>query len=97
MGLVPRASLIVCRACAQAAGAGVLERCVDAVSDRQILLCTTAIENKFLNDAQRSQAYDNRGIAHAREGWRERALADFNEAIRLAPDNAVARPQPQVQ
>jgi len=43
-----------------------------------------------LNDAQRSQAYNNRGIAYAREGQSERARADFSEAIRLAPDNAVA-------
>jgi hypothetical protein len=88
---------MICLVCAQAAGAGVLEQCADVNSERQVSLCTIAIESYSINDARRSQAYDNRGIAYAREEQHERALADFNEAIRLAPDNAVARPQPQVQ
>jgi Flp pilus assembly protein TadD len=67
-----------------------LEQCADDNSERQVSLCTVAIESNSIKDAQRSQAYDNRGVAYAREERHERALADFNEAIRLAPDNAVA-------
>jgi tetratricopeptide (TPR) repeat protein len=34
--------------------------------------------------------YFNRGLAHAKLGAREKAIADYTEAIRLKPDLAIA-------
>ena len=35
-------------------------------------------------------AYINRGVAYERKGDNDRAIADYNEAIRLNPKNAIA-------
>jgi tetratricopeptide (TPR) repeat protein len=52
--------------------------------------CTRAIESKKYSGPDLARLYTNRGL-----GWQlkrdfDRALADFNEAIRLDPKNAVA-------
>jgi Flp pilus assembly protein TadD len=70
--------------------ADAVAKCANAVAARQIFWCTLAIESPITTRARRAQAYDNRGIAYAHDGQSDRALADFNEAIRLAPDNVIA-------
>lgn len=49
----------------------------------------------LINDAQRSQAYDKCGIAHARQGQDERAMADIapGGTLRLTPVGETLRVQ----
>lgn len=54
---------------------------------RQIRGCTEYIRGGKALGQNLAVAYTNRGIAHASRGDHKRALADFSEAIRLAPDS----------
>src|SRR5579864_1153602 len=53
--------------------------------DQQIRSCSTLIESGRETPHRAAAAYDNRGIAHANKGDYDRAIADFNAAIRLDP------------
>lgn len=53
---------------------------------RQIRGCTAYIRTGKALGPNLAVAYTNRGIAHASLGQHEEAIADFSEAIRLAPD-----------
>src|SRR5262249_18456116 len=57
--------------------------------DRLITVCTRAIEAGG-SAKDRSVAYDNRARGYQAKGDFDRALADYNESIRLDPRNAYA-------
>lgn len=54
---------------------------------KQIRGCTEYIRQGTAPGPNLAIAYINRGIAYASQRQLRRAIADFNEAIRLAPDN----------
>jgi len=57
--------------------------------DRQIRGCTQIIERgKRESRKNRSFAYTNRGIAYRKKGEVDRAIADYDEAIKLNPNVA---------
>jgi|CZKC01.1.fsa_nt_gi tetratricopeptide (TPR) repeat protein len=58
--------------------------------DLKISYCTKAIESGLLNSLDLSTTYANRGLAYADRADREHALADFDAAIRIKPDNGQA-------
>ena len=58
--------------------------------DQQIRSCSTLIQSGRETRPKRAVAYNNRGIAYAAKGDLDRAIADFNEAIRLDPKDATA-------
>jgi tetratricopeptide (TPR) repeat protein len=58
--------------------------------DRAIAGCTRAIATDP-NDRQRANAHNNRGIAYGDKREHERAIADFDAALRLDPTHSRAR------
>jgi lipoprotein NlpI len=52
--------------------------------------CTAIIQSKRETNKTRSSAFFNCGRSHANNGDYDRAIADYNEAIRLDPENASA-------
>jgi tetratricopeptide (TPR) repeat protein len=73
------------------AGQNDYDECMQhADQDRTIAGCTHIIEDIGESNRNRRIAYDNRGTAWRDKGDRERALADYGEAIRLNPNNALA-------
>lgn len=58
--------------------------------ERRIAGCSVIIENGQAAPALRSQAYAMRALAQSLKGQYEAAIQDYNEAIRLIPDFAVA-------
>src|SRR5690348_16902546 len=67
-----------------------IDRCVgkNATPDLQIKGCTAVIHSGKVSGSHLAAAYHDRGIAHARRGDFELAIADFNEAIQLNPQSA---------
>lgn len=68
-------------------------RCVEhpeSNPDLALQYCTTAIQSGNLSQERLARARKNRGIAFYTKGERDRAIEDFNEAIRLKPDLAEA-------
>ncbi len=57
---------------------------------QRIDACTAIIDSGRLDGMSLSAALSDRGIAHLDVRNDDRALADFNEAIRIDPDNAKA-------
>jgi tetratricopeptide (TPR) repeat protein len=58
--------------------------------DQRIAACTRVIEGRAETAANRAIAYVNRGIAYKSKLDFERALADFDEAIKLDPGQPAA-------
>jgi tetratricopeptide (TPR) repeat protein len=63
--------------------------CANGSRDKAIAACTRAIESGRLDNEGLSSVHSLRGVAYSRMDDDERAIADFNEAIRLDPNNAV--------
>ena len=61
-----------------------------ADQDRTIAGCSRIIEDIGDSNRNRRIAYDNRGIAWHTKGDNDRAIADYTEAIRLNPKDALA-------
>ncbi|MGO9135188.1 MAG: tetratricopeptide repeat protein [Methylovirgula sp.] len=62
----------------------------DVEWDRQITACTALIETGKETRDKQAAAYNNRGVAYAAKGDLDRAIADFDQAIRLDPKDEVA-------
>ncbi len=58
--------------------------------DRQISACTDAIGSGKWTGAELAWAYNNRGAAWYQEWQYDRAIADFDQALRLSPSQATA-------
>jgi tetratricopeptide (TPR) repeat protein len=58
--------------------------------DRKISGCTEIIEDHAQSPSDRAFAYLERGVALAGKGELDKAMSDFNEAIRLNPTLATA-------
>src|ERR1017187_7847697 len=62
----------------------------DPTSEVRVLACTKIIEGPSFGLNEKAIAYESRGKAHRDAGAIRSALADFNEAVRLRPDNGSA-------
>ncbi len=60
-------------------------------SDRRIAACTRLTEDTGLSAAMRALALTSRGLAREEKGDVKRAMADYDEAIRLDPRSANVR------
>src|SRR5580658_9971929 len=65
-------------------------RCQDNNPDLSIGACTALIESSVESPANRATAFHNRGDRYLGKGERDKAIADYDAAIRLRPDDAVA-------
>jgi lipoprotein NlpI len=65
-------------------------RCQDNNPDLSIGACTALIESSAESPANRATAFHNRGDRYLRKGEGDKAIADYDAAIRLKPDDAVA-------
>ncbi len=59
-------------------------------NDERISACTRLIESGKFSSQMMAASYDNRGVAWHRKGDLDRAIADYNEALRLNPQFANA-------
>lgn len=62
----------------------------DSPPDAIIAACTPIAEDRQEDPEVSTDAYFNRGLAYSRKGDRDRAMADYSEAIRLNPKNKMA-------
>jgi len=68
-----------------AAPANDITTCANASGDAAIAACGRAIASRRLKGIDLAQLYYNRGVEYAAKGECKRAIADYNEAIRLDP------------
>jgi lipoprotein NlpI len=61
-------------------------RCHDDDSDRLIRGCTAVIRSGHETPENLARAYFNRGRAYSDRGDYDRAIADFNDALRIEPN-----------
>jgi tetratricopeptide (TPR) repeat protein len=70
----------------------VVEACInhkgDASAARVIQACSEALDKKIFEGSARYFLFASRAAGYLRQGERQQALDDFNEAVRLAPHNA---------
>jgi tetratricopeptide (TPR) repeat protein len=57
-------------------------------SDARIAACTEVLNRGALDGKHRAHAFNDRAVAFARKGQYDRAIQDYDEAIRLAPQTA---------
>jgi Flp pilus assembly protein TadD len=67
-----------------------VNRCEAGDLDARIVACTALIQAGQDTTEHLSFIYDNRGFAYNRKGDYDRAIQDYNEAIRLNPNEAFA-------
>lgn len=63
--------------------------CKDQSGDPAIAACTRAIESGQLSQASLAVTYMNRGVEWRHKGEDDRAMADYNQAIQLNPNDAM--------
>ena len=66
------------------------ERCLDDNPDIQIAGCTALIELNQETGRNLATTFNNRGNAYAGKQDYDRAIQDFDQVIRLDPNNAIA-------
>src|SRR6516165_1012150 len=59
-------------------------------ADLAIRGCTAVVQSKRQNRKNPAAAFNNRGLAYFEKGDDDRAIVDYNEAIRLDPKYAAA-------
>jgi lipoprotein NlpI len=64
--------------------------CVHRIGDEQIAACTRAIQSGRWSGQGLARVYPSRGIAYRAKGDPDRAMADYNEVMRLDPKLATA-------
>src|SRR5450755_489544 len=67
-----------------------VSRCEDPNPDVRILGCTALIQSGQEIDKSLAASFNNRGMAYNEKGEFNLAIADFDQAIRLRPDDAYA-------
>ena len=72
------------------ADAGDADACAKGSGDEKIAACTRSINSGFWKGPNLAWAYTNRGIAYRAKGQPDRAIADYDQAIRLNPNFAMA-------
>jgi lipoprotein NlpI len=67
-----------------------LQACYDANDqqdyDRAIMLCGRAAQSGKLSDVDAARAFNDQGMAYSAKGDQDRAIASFDQAIKLRPD-----------
>lgn len=76
--------------CQGAVRAEVATDCLSEDWERRIPGCSAIIDNPAATPEQRTQAFALRALALSLKGQYERAIQDYDEALRLAPNFAVA-------
>src|SRR5580658_7639195 len=66
------------------------KQCVDANPDRSIAGCAAVIAAGQETQADMAVALNNRGNAYRFKGQFDRAIADFDQSIKLSPEYAIA-------
>jgi Tfp pilus assembly protein PilF len=70
----------------------VIDKCVNqdgkSTPAMAVQACTESLEHKILQGRDRIYIYVNRAEAYVAAGDRQRALDDYNDALKLAPENA---------
>ena len=66
------------------------DTCGNGSGAQAIAACDRVIANPRTSVVNRAATYDNRGNLYDDQGDHDRALADYNEAIRLNPKNSIA-------
>ncbi|MGY8682072.1 tetratricopeptide repeat protein [Bradyrhizobium sp. UFLA05-153] len=66
------------------------QTCADESGDIAIAACSRAIESGSWQGRDLAEIYGIRGAEHANKGDLDRAIADYNEAIRLDPSDGNA-------
>jgi tetratricopeptide (TPR) repeat protein len=61
------------------------ETCANSAGDVAIAACTRAIATRHYTTQNVATLYTSRGIAYLAKGQHDRAIQDFNQAIRLVP------------
>lgn len=64
--------------------------CDNPESHRRLAACTELIETPGISPLRRATAYANRALAHSLGAQYETAIRDYDQAIKLFPDFAVA-------
>lgn len=71
-----------------------LQACYDANDqqdyDRAIMLCGRATQSGKLSDDDAARAFNDQGMAYSAKGDEDRAIASFDQAIKLRPDYSEA-------
>ena len=67
-----------------------VHECDSPETERRIKACTELIETPGIGLARLATAYANRALAFSLRAQYETAIRDYNEAIKIAPDFAVA-------
>src|SRR4029078_10631349 len=72
---------------ASAQGKSDEDLCASAANNPDLAIqhCTRAIDSKRFSGMQLARLHYNRGLEHATKGQADRAIADYDAAIRLAP------------
>ena len=75
---------------AQAASQQDRDDCDKASGDKAIAACTRVVQDQGESAKARATAYFSRGVRYQHNGDNDRAIATFNEVIRLDPKDALA-------
>jgi Tfp pilus assembly protein PilF len=75
---------------AKAASQQHLDACTKSVGDVAIAACTRIIGDQKESTANRAKAFYGRGFSYNFKGDYDRAIADFSEVLRIAPNNPIA-------
>jgi tetratricopeptide (TPR) repeat protein len=89
-GLIAVAMLMALAMGPRTAAADDFDTCEKQSGDVAIAACARAIASGQYKGANLSVLYNNRGVEYANKGDRDRAIADYDQALRLNPKYAAA-------